>query len=344
MSLEVRYRDQVGIRSRGFTLVELLVVIAIIGVLVGLLLPAVQAARESARRMQCTNNLKQMGLAHLSYESANGHFPDGMTLDWEGSCNPDKVPDVNKEGCRGWSHIHHTLSYYEQGVVEQQFNFDFDGGWLYYFRKNKAEAELLENTRISVLLCPSLSKWEETYGGGYRRDYFGCFGGRGHSAASSRFGDPRDAYYPTDAGRVSDDGILYANSSTKFAEIEDGSSNTFLAGESYYGSIGSAPGYGECLGGQPQWHIGGSGKPGIANVGYGRVLRGTTWPLNFEPPCEKKEDRQELENELPFGSEHPGGANMLYADGHVDFISEDIDFASYKAISTRAGADTVVEK
>ena len=342
MVIRDSYRGFKGLRRYGFTLVELLVVIAIIGVLVALLLPAVQAAREAARRMQCTNNLKQMGLAHLNYESARGHFPDGMTLDFEGACDP-----VPSEGCRGWSHIHHTLSYYEQGVVEQQFNFNFEGGWLYFFRSlSDAEIAQIENARISVLLCPSLTKWDERYGSGYRKDYFGSFGGRGHSEAPPSWFpnvDLKDRYLTDqNGGRIADDGVLYANSSTTFSEITDGSSNTFLAGESDIGNIGSAPGYGECLGGQPQWYIGGSGKPGPRNVSYGRVLRGATRPINSEPACDVPADRRTIENELPFGSEHSGGGcNLLYADGHVEFLIEDIDFKTYKAISTRAGDESL---
>lgn len=336
------FRQLANTRRPGFTLVELLVVIAIIGVLIALLLPAVQAARESARRMQCTNNLKQMGLAHLNYESARGHFPDGMTLDFQNECNP-----VPSEGCRGWTHIHHTLSYYEQGAVEQQFDFNFEGGWLYFFRSlSAAEKANIENARISALLCPSLAKWDESYGFGYRKDYFGSFGGRGHSQAggSSRFGttDPRTTPLIGRRGKVADDGVLYVNSRTKFSEIEDGSSNTFLAGESYHGNRSSAPDYG-CTGGQPPWHIGGSGKDEAADVIYGRALRGTFQPINHEMVnraagvCLNSDE----ENEIPFGSQHPGGCSMVYADGHVEFIQEDIDFDTYQAISTRAGGDDV---
>lgn len=333
-------------RRQGFTLVELLVVIAIIGVLIALLLPAVQAARESARRMQCTNNLKQMGLAHLNYESARGHFPDGMTLEdvngrklvFGGSSGP-----CPGEGCRGWTHIHHTLAYYEQGVIEQRFDFNFEGGWLYFFRSlTDAQEDEIRFARISALLCPSLTKWNEDDGFGYRRDYFGCFGGKGHSLATgSRFSpgpvDTRVTPLNGVNGRVADDGVLYANSSTKFAEIEDGSSNTFLAGESYHGTRYSAPGYNTCTGGQPLWFQGGSGKANPAGLSYARALRGTFSPINTELECIERFH----ENEISFGSQHPGGCNMVYADGHVVFVQEDIDFDTYQAISTRAGGDDV---
>ncbi|QDS98243.1 DUF1559 domain-containing protein [Adhaeretor mobilis] len=316
-----------AVRRRGFTLVELLVVIAIIGVLVGLLLPAVQAAREAARRSQCTNNLKQMGLAHLNYEAATGHFPDGMTLDWEGVCRLMPI-----DGCRGWSNIHHTLAYYEQGAVSQQIDFDFDGGWLYFFRSlSAAERDIIENAEISVLMCPSVVKWEKTN----RKDYYGCFGGRGHSEAQPPLGQPNtgDTLLPArGASRVADDGVLYANSSTKFSEITDGSSNTFLAGESVHGNRISSPGYNTCEGGQPEWYVGGRSWRNVGDLSYSRILRSTINPINFEFEC--RESR--YENEIPYGSEHTGGCNMVFADGHVDFLSEDIDFTLYQSLSTRA--------
>ncbi|QDU88869.1 hypothetical protein Pla175_22530 [Pirellulimonas nuda] len=328
-----RYRRSASRRS-GFTLVELLVVIAIIGILVALLLPAVQAARESARRMQCTNNLKQMGLASLNYESARGRFPDGMTLDFEAGCPA--------EGCRGWTHIHQTLPYYEEGALEAQFNFDFDGGWLYFFRSlSAAQRDAMDNARLSALLCPSLSKWEETSGNGYRRDYYGSYGGRGHSQStgSSRFGtvDPATTPIVTASGIVADDGVLYVNSGTKFSQITDGSSNTFLAGESFFGTRDSAPGYGTCEGGQPTWYQGGAGKS-ATNVSFTRALRGTKNAINTDIGCNDPSDG----NEVPFGSQHSGGGcNMLYADGHVEFLADNIDFDLYQATSTRAGADGI---
>lgn len=327
--------------QRGFTLVELLVVIAIIGILVALLLPAVQAARESARRMQCTNNLKQMGLAHLNFESARGHFPDGMTLDYDAGCPA--------EGCRGWTHIHRTLSFYEEGVLEERFDFNFEGGWLYFFRNlSAAEETAIVETRIGALICPSLSLWEETYGNGYRRDYYGCYGGRGHSEATGLGVDPAVTPLVGASGIVADDGILYVNSSTSFANISDGSSHTFLAGESYFGTRYSAPAYGS-TGGPPSWFQGGSGKLPKDRTSMARALRGTAHAINTEHMCkllgaptESVCRPADMENEVPFGSQHAGdGCNMLFGDGHIAFLTADMDFDLYQALSTRAGDEVI---
>lgn len=101
-------------KLRGFTLVELLVVIAIIGILIALLLPAVQSAREAARRMQCSNGLKQIGLALLNYESTHGRFPAGAAVSIPEQCN--------SLDCRGNPMYVAILPYLELGSIEQQYN------------------------------------------------------------------------------------------------------------------------------------------------------------------------------------------------------------------------------
>lgn len=191
----------------------------------------------------------------------------------------------------------------------------------------------LDNAYISIYLCPSVGKWQEREGEGYRRDYFGCFGGRGHSLSS----DPLNVPLYGQAGIVADDGIMYVNSGTRFTEIEDGSSNTFIAGESFFGLLlGDGPGYGECLGGPAVWYFGGAAKPNdLTSISYGRPLRGTKNPINTDMGCLEWDEN----NEIPFGSEHPGGCQMVFADGHVQFLVEEIDFDLYQAMSTRAGGE-----
>lgn len=322
---------QATIRRPGFTLVELLVVIAIIGVLVALLLPAVQKARESARLMQCSNNMKQMGLAHLNYASAHGHLPNGMSLDIDAGCP--------SEGCRGWTHIHHTLDFFEEGALEDKLDFDFDGGWLYFFRSLSAEEkENMRSASIPALLCPSHTKWEENYGIGQRRDYYGCFGAKGHSAYVSR-NPALNGTQPLIGvnGTVADDGLLFVNSHIALEQVGDGASKTVLAGESFFGTRYSAPGYNTCTGGPPVWFQGGSGKSNPAGVGYARALRGAVKPINAVTDCLVRSE----ENEVPFGSQHIGGCQFVFGDGHVQFVTEDIDFDIYQAVATRDSGEAV---
>ncbi|QDS99580.1 DUF1559 domain-containing protein [Adhaeretor mobilis] len=314
--------------AAGFTLVELLVVIAIIGVLVGLLLPAVQAAREAARRSQCTNNLKQQGLAHLNYESSRGHFPDGLTMEFPGA---------------GWgvSNIHHVLAFMEEAALDNLVDIDPAESANAFFSRNR---DFFVQTKIPGLLCPSVSKWEESTADGYRRDYFGCYGGRGHSEATgSRFSPAIDTPLMVNNGVMIDDGMLYINSRIRFGQITDGSSSTFLMGESVLGGWADNPGRVACPAGatgdgwllhQPPWY-----RPGncgsTKDCGYDRTLRGAWQPVNSGTDCLPQLEQ----NAIPFGSEHPGGCYFVYADGHVEFITDDIDIDLYKAYSTRAKED-----
>lgn len=335
----VKRKDALG--RAGFTLVELLVVIAIIGILVALLLPAVQAAREAARRMQCTNNLKQLGLAHLNFESAKGHFPDGASYDFSQPC-------PGSGGCRAWTHIHLVLPYFEEGVINDQIEFDTDGGWLNFFRGlTEAEKDLFDNARIGALMCPSISKWDEHYGGGYRRDYFGNLGGRGHSSnATVSRANPDGEEQPLNHGHggMVDDGMLFINSGVRFAEITDGSSHTMLMGECVQGGWANLPnttcqtasgdtGY---TGGPPEWFRGASGGS-ETNMAYDRTLRSAIRPLNTVIECMEQLDQ----NELPFGSEHPGGSTFVFADGHVEFKIDGIDFDVYQGLSTRGKGEDI---
>jgi prepilin-type N-terminal cleavage/methylation domain-containing protein len=127
-------------RVRGFTLVELLVVITIIGVLIGLLLPAVQSAREAARRMQCSNNMKQLGLAFHNFEANNGGFPP---LDWARS----------NEGWAGWGVF--LLPYLDQQALADSYNWKYD----FFDPVNQAVSE----TKLSMYICPSSARQPNEY-------------------------------------------------------------------------------------------------------------------------------------------------------------------------------------
>ena len=181
-------------RKRGFTLVELLVVIAIIGILISMLLPAVQAVREAARRTACLNNLAQIGIAIHSYEFAQEEFPAGVT-------NPTG-PITNDENGKDVSFLVEILPHIEQMGIAIRFDKNLGA----YAAKNMPARE----RSIDVYMCPSSSVYSGTVG---LSSYAGC-------------------YNSTEAPIDKDNnGVLYLNSRTKFSDILDGSSNTILVGE-----------------------------------------------------------------------------------------------------------------
>lgn len=326
---------------RGFTLVELLVVIAIIGVLVALLLPAVQAAREAARRSQCTNNLKQMALGCLNYESAQGKLPPGSKV---------VVPDycAGGTGCRGIPLYIVIMPYLEQAAIpsELQALIDdaTDDGWAW----TKIADTPTGDIRIPGYVCPSLAvpNWEEI---NPRRDYYGVAGGkRENSPPPDRQPIMRNA-----RGWVFTNGVFQMMTELPLQRVTDGTSLTFGIGESKHPAFaGHGPGYGvEGVGGPGCWWHGGANNSIFApfvytnedratysSHSYGRCVRTTWYPVNFDIM-----DRMTIgdENDAPFGSDHPGGAQFAFVDGHVTFIQEDIDVELYRDLSTFAGGEVI---
>ncbi len=300
--------------ATAFTLVELLVVIAIIGLLVGLLLPAVQSARESARRVQCTNNQRQIALALLNFASAQQSFPAGTEIDYENreNCGGD---------CRGTSFYITALPYFEEKAVREFYNDRLPNGWLGQTTETMA---MLDNTRLPIYICPSVAKWQFHLP---RRDYFGVVGGKTLLAHGWR-------------GDIFEDGVMYMNSFTKQCALKDGASKTFVLGESNHPSRwGAGEGYGDgCVGGPATWWFGGATT--IRNpfgLSVGRVLRSTKHPLNSDTRCVAPDE----DNDVPFGSPHPGDAQFAFCDGHVAMINESIDWQLYQALSTRAGGENL---
>ena len=186
-------------KRRAFTLVELLVVIAIIGILIGLLLPAVQMVREAARRSDCMNKIRQLSLASLNFESAQMRFPAGVIDD------DDNLRDAIRVG---WVDM---LPFLEQSALYNQY--DLDSDW-----KSAVNAPLAQ-TSMPILRCPSNT-------GDF--DQFGSFEGAVSDYAMSK--GPAASLVRTDVSK-SQLGVFDVNSETTFNMIADGSSNAFLIGE-----------------------------------------------------------------------------------------------------------------
>jgi prepilin-type N-terminal cleavage/methylation domain-containing protein/prepilin-type processing-associated H-X9-DG protein len=292
-----------------FTLIELLVVIAIIAILIGLLLPAVQKVREAAQRMSCQNNLHQIGLALHSYHDANQTLPAGAAIDPATQCAGD---------CRGNSMWALILPYIEQGPLAGKYNYPV--GW------NSGGNPALGNLPIVLYTCPSDAKWSQYPN---RRNYYGVVGGKTRDSHGWR-------------GDVYLDGIFTINNPKRLTDIADGTASTLAVGESVHPSKwGLGPGYGVAsVGGIPGWLYGSAclqPKCTTANQSYGRDLRDTKYPINSSIlPMSDDSD-----NDAPFGSFHTGGANFVFADGHVAFLSQNINMTSYRALSTFAGGEVV---
>jgi prepilin-type N-terminal cleavage/methylation domain-containing protein/prepilin-type processing-associated H-X9-DG protein len=299
-------------RRDGFTLIELLVVIAIIAVLIALLLPAVQSAREAARRIQCTNNLKQLGLGLANYESANQSYPLGGFF---------KSANSGALGCTGYhesSFFWALLPYTEQAPLYNAINYMVH----YTFSANST----IHGVGVNYLWCPSDPFGNEnlTDGNSFCQDgscpnatcrHSDYRGSAGTAFYVSRYSQPGcDPSYSTRQSLA--DGMLYILSSVKIGGITDGTSNTMALGEIAHGKLDS---------GRNDWNWWSSGN-------NADTLSTTLFPLNPQ-----KRTNVEVENNTvllginvnamyqSFSSFHPGGMNAGFADGSVHFIKDSIN-------------------
>ncbi|MDO4585009.1 MAG: DUF1559 domain-containing protein [Planctomycetia bacterium] len=311
-------------KKEAFTLVELLVVIAIIGMLVGLLLPAVQQAREAARKMQCLNNMRQIVLACHNYASGNkDQFPKG---------NYDKAYGSFPVGVDNFGFLTLILPQMEQTAIYEACDFEQQASKLYDYNK-----QVTLNV-VPAYLCPSATfpkvQTEDTgryYNYGAKSSYKGIHGVKRYSGQT----DPDTGMeYPIPPIKTADHGDLYDNGmffwakSVSISTVRDGLSNTLMLGEYFSQDTANH---------QVNAHV-------QMTYLYGSYpdtkysiwnCRGIEYPMNYSA-----DDSMEG-NFLPLISEHAGGCNFARADGSASFLSQSIELYIYKNLATRNGGELV---
>ena len=328
--IEMRSRS-----SRGFTLVELLVVIAIIGILIGMLLPAVQQVREAARRISCTNNSRQIALACISYESAFGNFPCGANHRIASDGVQPHVPIGSWDNRDGTAYDGNfaSWSFYILPFMEQQNLFDaFPENTSWGEDLLDANGNPLSATIIPSYICPSDSGPDEnqfyfTTGQDVRNgktNYIACVGvgisdGFGLSQAITSLRSH------TDPERSDGWGIMRVSSRTTYGEIGDGASNTILIGErtSEVGPIfgGNRQGGALWIGTVNSRNNGDHTNPSMGGLTFAGYSWGGigTWENATSNIINGTAVARSVAN-----SEHPGGAVVTFADGSAHFMSENL--------------------
>jgi prepilin-type N-terminal cleavage/methylation domain-containing protein/prepilin-type processing-associated H-X9-DG protein len=310
-------------RRRGFTLIELLVVIAIIAILIGLLLPAVQKVREAANRIQCANNLKQLGLALHNYHGDHGTFPPGAV-----------GPFASLPQYAGLKHHGlgtYLLPYLEQEALFRQYRWEdswFDplnqpvvNRQVKTWKCPSAQADRLHNGSLPTVTPPPMDLFNGTAACG---DYAGMGvidAGLADRGLIDPPGGPRDE-------RGHFEGAFPVNHTRRVADILDGTSHTILMAE--------CAGRPQLWRGRRQvpnlWLSGGPWASRNLLFGRGATPDGTA----FFGPCAVN-----CTNDREVYSFHPGGANVVFADGSVRFLRADIDIRVFAKLVTRAGGEVV---
>ena len=329
---------------RAFTLVELLVVIAIIGILVALLLPAVQSAREAARRISCTNNLKQIGLAMHQFENTTKTYPSSIR--WQ----PNR-PSGN------WSIHARILPYLELSELEKAI--DYSQGYSNVRISNAVDAPLISAFRLSMYVCPSEVRDEArlkndipTY---YPLNY-------GFSSGTWFIYQPE-----SNARGVAGPGVFTPNSKTRPRQITDGLSHTLMAAEvkaytPYFRDGGPAPtsapnnpiaicslgGNFKSSSGHTEWVDGRVHQTGFTatfspNTKVICEQSGEAFDVDYTSNRESQTQTAPTYAAVTSRSYHPGSINVAFMDGSTHTIGNDIDLRLWRALSTKNGGEVVGE-
>lgn len=307
--------------TAAFTLIELLVVIAIIAVLVALILPAVQMAREAARRTQCVNNLKQIGLAINNYHSALGVFPPGRTrsiLDGQGHC---------------FGALAQLLPYVDQAPIYNAINFlhSADRG----FENATSRATIIES-----FICPT-DFFKILRSGSGPTSYMMCTG----------------TIYPI----ARSDGVLFENSAIRVADVTDGTAQTACFSETIRSDDKAENNYitlkpddvpltnylAQCTQNQITEDARGArwiyGAPGHSMYNHRRPPNDLGWDCRGGGPQSNQNNRtwDAVSHDVAARSRHTGGVYTLFVDGHVRFVSDSVDETIWRALGSRSGGESL---
>jgi prepilin-type N-terminal cleavage/methylation domain-containing protein/prepilin-type processing-associated H-X9-DG protein len=315
----------------GFTLIELLVVIAIIGVLLGLLLPAVQKVREAANRIQCQNNLHQIGLALHNYEGDYGRFPPGyLSLAGVGMMDPQ-----SGDWGPGWGWLAILLPYVEQNNLYKSLNLSLPC-W------DPANAAPV-TTPVKVYICPSANNPADTVDVvDINHNTLAVFA-RANYVHNVGWNDLWSAPATVDYNQVAN-GVMYRNSKIRIAAVTDGLSNTVFVGErTPYLSDATWPGVvpNSRHFAYNQFASLGTGGAGINYDDGGSYVGAHSGPSIYEVPQVIHPPNSPLGHTDEMYSLHPGGANILLGDGSVRFISESVELWTWAALSSRNGGEVI---
>jgi prepilin-type N-terminal cleavage/methylation domain-containing protein/prepilin-type processing-associated H-X9-DG protein len=332
-----------GKRRSAFTLVELLVVIAIIGILVALLLPAIQSAREAARRTKCIDNVKNLALACLNYESARKVLPPGAV-------------NANEEKTNGVSWAFLLLPYLEEGSAADKGKQDFAAN-----NGNSYQSSINE-TRPVMYTCPSDVAIEDMFDkfsttvirkgisyAGVCGSYASRVGGCTTSVVAGKYCLTGT---PSLIGNMSFDGLLIQDTPVSLKKVSDGTSKTLLLGERWYQmrawTVGAYYSGSQTKVKGPQAETAFSACKNVDKKVPLNINLATACYISHTPGTDRPDLPLPLHNtltynSLPFASFHTGGVNFCFGDGSVRFFTDDLDGTLYEALGSRNGAETVSE-